>query len=147
MVEDMEIPQGNSSGEVAIRRSIISNFYREWKKKNPSMKKYNLSLKEFINIRFVSITETCTHASRNYLSTLAVLQLDDILTNAKKVAIIPAKKNANQKSFDKMIMMEYNCTGIGIIKMTLGIRRGSHEKIQYCITALEDKKGRMKPSL
>ena len=111
------------------------------------MKKYNLSLKEFINIRFVSITETCTHASRNYLSTLAVLQLDDILTNAKKVAIIPAKKNANQKSFDKMIMMEYNCTGIGIIKMTLGIRRGSHEKIQYCITALEDKKGRMKPSL
>lgn len=69
------------------------------------------------------------------------------LTNAKKVAIIPAKKNANQKSFDKMIMMEYNCTGIGIIKMTLGIRRGSHEKIQYCITALEDKKGRLKPSL
>ena len=143
----MEIPQGNSSEDVAIRRSIISNFYREWKEKNPLMKKYNLSLKEYINIRFVSITETCTHASRTYLSTLAVLQLDAILTNARKVATIPAKKNANQKSFDKMIMMEYNCTGIGIIKMTLGIRRGSHEKIQYCITALEDKKGRMKPSL
>ena len=70
----MEIPQGNSSREVAIRRSIISNFYREWK-----------------------------------------------------------KKNANQKPFDKMIVMEYNCIGIGIIKMTLGIRRGSHEKIHQLL--------------
>ena len=49
------------------------------------MRRYNVSLKEYINIRFVSITETCTHASRSYLSTLAVLQLDAILTGAKKV--------------------------------------------------------------
>jgi len=49
------------------------------------MRRYNVSLKEYINIRFVSITETCTHAYRSYLSTLAVLQLDAILTGAKKV--------------------------------------------------------------
>jgi hypothetical protein len=29
-----------------------------------SLKKFNLSLNEDINIRFVSITETCTHTSR-----------------------------------------------------------------------------------
>ena len=44
----------------------------------------------------VSITETCTHASRSYLSTLAVLQLDAILTNAKTVSIVAAKNNGNQ---------------------------------------------------
>ena len=63
------------------------------------------TLKEYINIRFVSITETCTHASRTYLSTLAVLQLDAILTGAKKVATVPSKNNSNQKDFEKIIVI------------------------------------------
>lgn len=80
MTEIINIPQGDTSEEIAIRRNIIANFYREWKEQNPLQRRYNVSLKEYINIRFVSITETCTHASRSYLSTLAVLQLDAILT-------------------------------------------------------------------
>ena len=32
--------------------------------------------------------------------------------------------------------MRYDCVGIGVIKMTIGVRRRTHEKIQYCITAL-----------
>ena len=135
--EIINVPQGNEKEDLLTRRNIIANFYREWKEKNPLQKKYNVSLKDFINIRFVSITETCTHASRTYLSTLAVLQLDAILTNAKKVKTIPAKNNANQKPFDKMIVMEYDCVGIGKVKMTVGIRRKTLEKIQYCITAIE----------
>ena len=133
----INIPQGTSLEDIEIRRSIISNFYREWKSSNPLQRKYNLSLKEFINIRFVSITETCTHASKSYLSTLAVLQLDAILVGAKRVATIRAKNNANQKPFDKMIIMSYQCPGIGEVKMTVGVRRRTHEKVQYCITALE----------
>lgn len=100
-----DIPIGDTSEDVAKRRTIISKYYREWKEKNPLQRRYNLSLKDYINIRFVSITETCTHASRTYLSTLAVLQLDAILTGAKKVASVPAKKNQNQKEFDKMLIM------------------------------------------
>lgn len=84
-MEILEVPQGNEHGDIESRRQIISDFYHDWKEKNPSLRKYNLSLKEYINIRFVSITETCTHAARSYLSTLAVLQLDAILTNAKLV--------------------------------------------------------------
>ena len=137
MTEITNIPQGNTPEEVAARRNIIANFYREWKKANPLMRRYNVSLKEYINIRFVSITETCTHASRSYLSTLAVLQLDAILTGAKKVATLPAKNNGNQKPFEKMIVMNYDCSGIGKVKMTVGIRRRTHEKVQYCITAME----------
>lgn len=86
---------------------------------------------------FVSITETCTHASRSYLSSLAVLQLDAILTNTKRVSTMRAKLNGNQKPFEKMILMQYEIVGIGVVKMTVGVRRRSHEKVQYCITAFE----------
>ena len=136
-MKNKEIPLGNSPEDVIVRRNVISNYYREWKEANPSLKRYNLDLKEFINIRFVSITETCTHASRTYLSTLAVLQLDAILTNAHKVGTVTPKANGNQKPFEKMIVMRYHCPGIGTVKMTVGVKRGSHEKVQYCITAIE----------
>lgn len=132
-----DIPSSDSAEDVIKRRQIISKFYREWKEKNPLQRRFNLSLKEYINIRFVSITETCTHASRSYLSTLAVLQLDAILTGAKKVTTVPAKKNQNQKEFDKMLIMHYHSPGIGTVKMTVGVKRKTHEKVQYCITALE----------
>lgn len=132
-----EIPQGKEPADLETRRQIISRFYREWKERNPTLRKYNLSLKDYINIRFVSITETCTHASRSYLSTLAVLQLDAILTNAKRVSTMRAKANGNQKPFEKMIIMQYEIVGIGVVKMTVGVRRRSHEKVQYCITAFE----------
>ena len=132
-----EIPQGKEPADLETRRQIISRFYREWKEKNPTLRKYNFSLKDYINIRFVSITETCTHASRSYLATLAVLQLDAILTNAKRVSTMRAKANGNQKPFEKMIIMQYEIVGIGVVKMTVGVRRRSHEKVQYCITAFE----------
>ena len=135
--KNLAIPTSDSIEDVEYRRNVISSFYHDWKIKNPLQRKFNLSLGEYINIRFVSITETCTHASRSYLSTLAVLQLDAILTNAVRKKTVAAKNNGNQKPFEKMIIMEYNCIGIGIVKMTVGVRRGSHEKVQYCITALE----------
>ena len=137
VISEDDIPIGDSSEDVIKRRQIISKFYRDWKEKNPLQRRFNLSLKEYINIRFVSITETCTHASRTYLSTLAVLQLDAILTGAKRVTTVPAKKNQNQKEFDKMLIMHYLCPGIGTVKMTVGVKRRTHEKVQYCITTLE----------
>ena len=93
---------------------------------------------DYINIRYVSIDETSTHASKTYLSTLAVLQLDAILTNAQKVSIKPIKVgNRNQSGFEKMMIMEYLCPGIGKVKLTVGIKRRTKEKVQYCITAVE----------
>ena len=135
-----DVPTGDSSEDVETRRQIISKYYHDWKLRNPSLRRFNLSLNEYINIRFVSITETCTHASRSYLSTLAVLQLDAILTNAKTVSIVAAKNNGNQKSFEKMMLMKYDCVGIGVIKMTVGVKRRTHEKVQYCITAMRIEK-------
>ena len=123
--------------DIKSREQIIRDFYREWKLKNPSQRKFNLSLKEYINIRMVSIVETSEHAAKSYLSTLAVLQLDSILTGAKKISIKKLKTgNANQKPFERIMIMEYELMGIGKIKMTVGVRRRTQEKVQYCITAI-----------
>lgn len=135
---NITIPQGNSPEDIKARKNIIFNFYQSWKIANPEQRRYNISLGEYINIRSISIDETAAKASRNYLSTLAVLQLDAILTGAMKVDMNVAKaKNKNQKGFTHMIIMEYNCPGIGTIKMTVGVKIRTKMKVQYCITALE----------
>ena len=136
--EIMVIPMGNSLDEINFRKKIILDFYREWKQRNPTQRKYNVSLKEYVNIRNVSINETCYQASKTYLSTLAVLQLDSVLMMAKKIKMTNAKPNdKNQKPFNKMILMECVLPGIGKVKLTVGVKRRSFEKIQYCITAIE----------
>ena len=134
------IPEGNTLDDIKRRTQIIRDFYREWKVKNPSQRKYNLSLKEYINIRMVSIVETSEHAAKNYLSTLAVLQLDDILVGARMVSQRKTKPgNKNQQPFERMLIMEYELVGIGTVKMTVGVRRRTQEKVQYCITAITNK--------
>lgn len=133
------IPEGNTREDIKKREQIIRDFYREWKEKNPMQRKFNVSLKEYINIRMVSIVETSEHAAKTYLSTLAVLQLDAILTGAKKVSIRkPKPGNKNQKPFERIMIMEYTLVGIGKVKMTVGVRRRTHEKVQYCITAISN---------
>lgn len=130
------IPQGNSLEDIKEREKIIRVFYREWKERNRSQRKFNISLKEFINIRMISIIETSEHAAKTYLSTLAVLQLDSILVGAKPVSVKKTKEgNKNQKSFERILIMKYDLVGIGTVKMTVGVRRRTHEKVQYCITA------------
>ena len=133
------IPEDDSIESIKTREKIIRDFYREWKEKNPLQRKYNVALKEYINIRMVSIVETSEHAAKNYLSTLAVLQLDAILAGAKKVSIQKTKPgNKNQKPFERILIMEYELAFIGKVKMTVGVRRRTKEKVQYCITAIRN---------
>ena len=49
----------------------------------------------------------------------------------------PGKKN--QQPFERMLIMEYKLVGIGTVKMTVGVRRRTQEKVQYCITAISNK--------
>ncbi|MCQ2324975.1 MAG: hypothetical protein MJZ58_02135 [Paludibacteraceae bacterium] len=136
-MENIIIPQGDTIEETKTREQVIYQFYKQWKIDNPTQRKFNLSLKDYINIRQISIIETVEHAAKRYLSTLAVLQLDAILTNAKKVSVVRTKPRAkNQNQFEKMIVMGYQCVGIGTIKMMVGIKRSNKEKVQYCITHL-----------
>ena len=134
----VEIPTGNNKEDFKIRKQIIWQFYQDWKMKNPSLKRYNLTLKDFINIRFVSIDETSHQAAKSYLSTLAVLQLDSILTMAKKYRTVKAKiKDKNQKQFNKLLWMKYDLPGVGEVKLMVGIVRRTKDKVQYCITVIQ----------
>lgn len=132
-----EIPRGESQEDVKKRSDIIWKFYQEWKAANPTQRVYNHRLKDYINVRQISIDETARHASKRYLSTLAVLQLDAILTFAKLVKTDKTEKRSNQQQFKAMLVMLYDCPGIGTVKLLVGIRHKTLLKIQYCITALE----------
>ncbi|MBO7113802.1 MAG: hypothetical protein J6V95_01380 [Bacteroidaceae bacterium] len=138
-MENKEIPQEKTTDEIVKRRNIIARFFHEWKERNSNHCCFNISLNENIYVRFVSITEICTHSSRTNLSTLAVMRLDEILMNARKVATVLAKSNGNQKGFEKMIVMHHNLPEIGAIKITVGVKRRTHEKILYCITSIDAK--------
>ena len=117
MFTEDDIPTGDSTEARRRRHKIILSFYHDWKNRNPEAKKYNLNLKDDINIRYVSLEETAGQASMTYLSTLAVLQLD--------------------KGFKSMIRMSYNCPGIGFVKMMVGVKQSDKTKVQYCITAID----------
>ena len=60
----MIIPQENSKEALIQRKDIVSQVYRVWTANNPSKRVYNRSLKDYINIRYLSITETVRHAAR-----------------------------------------------------------------------------------
>ena len=141
MISAEDIPTGDSNEDRRLRHKIILSFYHKWKEKNPDLRRYNFSLRDYINIRFVSVKETAGHASLTYLSTLAVLQLDAILTNAVYVERFPANhKKGNQKGFESMLRMSYDCPGIGAVKMMVGVKHSDKSKVQYCITAIDTEK-------
>jgi hypothetical protein len=86
----------------------------------------------------VSINETIHHASRSFLSTLAVLQIDLILKNAYQIGepVEPKEGNKNQEDFSEIIIMECPLIGIETAKLTVGVKKKNGMKIQYCITAI-----------
>ena len=132
------IPTGDSPEDRRVRNRLIRQFYHSWMEKNEEKKVFNHSLNDFIYVKYVSVNETAGHASLRYLSTLAVLQLDAILPNA----VIKDKKPANsrtknQKGFKRMLIMEYHCPGIGLVRLTVGEKASDGLKIQYCITAID----------
>ena len=139
-----DIPTGDSIEDKRARHKLILSFYHQWKRQNPDAKRYNFSLKADINIKNVSLVETAGHASLTYLSTLAVLQLDAILSNAVLIKKVPANpQKSNQNKFESMLRMEYQCVGIGLIKLLVGVKRSDKTNVQYCITVIKaDEKGR-----
>ena len=134
------IPAGDTKEEKKQRKQFIKDFYRLWATINPSKKVFNKSLDDFINVRYISVDETAGQASHRYISTLAIMFLTEILGNSVQKGIPrnadPTKEN--QKGFEKIIAMEYNKKEFGIIKLTVGVKRGTKEKVQYCVTAIEN---------
>ena len=135
----IEIPQGKTREEMNIRKKIIKDFYAMWNAENPEKVVYNHHLQDTISVRYLSLQETSLIAALSYKSTLAVTHLSEILQNAKvEQRVKPKPNNQNQKRFSEMIVMKYDKTEFGKIKLIVGVLKGSGQKIQYCITAIEN---------
>jgi len=133
---DYQVPMGSKNDAIKERKNIILKFYHEWKEQNPECRVYNRNLKDYIYVKHISISETAAHASKSFLSTLAVLQLEGIMAGAKKTSYEKVKENSNQRKFRAMIIMAYTCPGIGDVKLTVGVEHKTLIKTQYCITAI-----------
>lgn len=132
------MPSGDTVEDRRTRNRLIRQFYFQWMGKHEDRKVFNTSLNDFIYIKYISVNETAGHASLRYLSTLAVLQLDAILPNAILKDSKPVNpKTKNQKGFKRMLIMEYNCPAIGLVRLTVGQKRSDGSKVQYCITAID----------
>ncbi|GHV13193.1 hypothetical protein FACS1894162_9080 [Bacteroidia bacterium] len=137
MIEN-NLPKEDSIEAKKIRKQFIINYYANWIAVNTTKQIYNKSLKEFINVRFLSIQETAGHASHTYKSTIAVTFLTEILEKSKQIkSVKPKSENKNQGRFSEIIVMEHSKKDFGKIKLTVGVLKGSKQKVQYCITAIE----------
>ena len=133
-----DVPMGNSVEDRRARGRLIRQFYYQWMGRNDDRKVFNTSLNDYIYVKYISVNETAGHASLRYLSTLAVLQLDAILPNAILKATKPINhRTKNQKGFSRMLIMEYCCPAIGLVRLTVGQKGSDGAKVQYCITAIE----------
>ena len=64
--------------------------------------------------------------------------MDAILPNAVLKQNKPVNPNTkNQKGFKRMLIMEYVCPAIGLVRLTVGQKSSDDSKVQYCITAIE----------
>jgi hypothetical protein len=135
---NLNLPKDDSTEAKKVRKQFIIGFYSNWIAINTTKQIYNKSLKDFINVRFLSIQETAGHASHTYKSTIAVTFLTEILEKARKIkSVKPKPENKNQDRFLEIIVMGYSKKDFGEIKLTVGVLKGSKQTVQYCITAIE----------
>ena len=82
----------------------------------------------------------------SYKSTVAVTFLSEVIENAvvqkdkkgKIITDVPKPNVKNQSRFSKLFIMRHEKAGFGNIKLTVGELRGGGQKIQYCISAIEN---------
>ncbi len=142
------IPMGNSPEEIQIRRGIVHDYIQNWRNEHPQEVIINNSLKEPIKVLQVSLIEACRHSARSYKSTKAVLCLENILKDATKYGESLTKEgDKNQKQFEKMIVLTYRSEELGLIKLTLGVKKQTHEKVEYGITVPDSNKPIVDPEL
>lgn len=136
------LPMGRSKEEIEIRRQIVYDYIQRWRtenKDNPRI--YNDNLKEYIKITQIFMIESVAHSVGNYKSTKAILHFEEIIGKAHIVGYTRTKEgNSNQKPFTKMLVMRYKMDDMGDIKMTVGIRARTNEKVEYSITVPDKEK-------
>ena len=126
------IPTGTRKEDIKAREKIIKDFYAKWISEHPDKKIWNEDLQDYICVKYQSINETYNKAARRYESTLAVFRLTEVMEKAVFKEEKPTKSgDKNQKPYSKLLILLYDG-----IKLTVGVQKSTHEKVQYCLTAL-----------
>lgn len=151
------IPKGRSLEEIRQRESLLSQFLHQWSEKQQGDRKiYNVNLKEDIFIVGKSVAEIIQHSSKRYLSTLAALQIEEVVAKAYPARRVPVKQgNAKQSEFSHMLIMTYKHEVLGTVKVTVGVRFRKTtdnpdelpKKIEYGISVLEEGEPLVNPKL
>lgn len=133
--DDDGIPKGSSYEDEKKRKELIYSFIKKWKDEHEDSTIFNQDLSEFVKINQVFLIEATAHASKSYLSTKAVFHFEEAIRNAVKIGISkPKVDNKNQKPFQDMLIMKYQSEDLGTVKLTVGVRFKSHDKVQYGIS-------------
>lgn len=130
------IPMGNTQEDKLIRREKIHTFIQQWRaehRDNPRI--FNNNLQEFIKVNQVFMLESVLHSAIRYQSTKAIMRMEEVMANAIKIGEMKVKEsNSNQKPFQQMLVMRYSDEELGDVKVTVGVRKRTLEKVQYGIT-------------
>ena len=125
------IPMGGSRDEMQIRREKIHQHIQQWRTDHAETPYiYNKDLKENVKINQLFLLESVAHSAYSYQSTKAVLGMEEVITEAKFVCKVKAKDNSNQKPFKEMMILRYHSSLLGTVKITIGIRKRTQEKVQ-----------------
>jgi len=141
-IEDYIIPKGREKAHIKARENIVWAMLGKWLSKNPLKRKKNVDLEDYIYLRFDGMQETVNKAARNYKSTMAVVELDFLLTNANKIGT-NKPKSKRQEKFVEMLIMHVKIPAFlpyfEKVKMLVGVtkQKKNAKKIQYSITTIE----------
>lgn len=136
------IPLGQGIEEIRIRQKMIGDFFRLWKETHDQHEIFNQDLKENILVRSISVIEACQHSAKSYISTKAAFMFETILREAKKVSTTkPKVGNKNQQNFSDMLILVFESEELGTVRLTVGVRKRTGDKIQYGISARQQEKG------
>ena len=143
-----ETPEGGNdshrSKEIEDARSeMIFNYYQWWKAEHPEKKIFNKELGDYIHVNHDSLVETIRYAKLSYLSTTAVLHLDELLANATLVSEVKTDPSTkSQHPYEKMLIMRHKLQDVGDVRLIVGVRRSDRTtKIQYSITVIDVESG------
>jgi hypothetical protein len=129
-----EIPDGNKEKDKKKRKDILK---RELLPLN-NMFVPNCSLLAKVKIEWKGIKETLHHASQNKKSTIAALNIENVIKNAVFIRMDKPKAGQQTKKFkfDIMFILGANIAEIGNVKLTVGYgtKKGF---LYYCITAIK----------
>lgn len=125
------------------RSEIIYHFYQWWKTEHPERQIFNKALEDYIHVNHDSLVETVRYAKLTYLSTMAVMHLDELLANAVLVREVTSDPNTkSQRAYEKMLIMKHVLQDIGPVRLVVGVKRSDQTtKVQYSITVIDVESG------